>query len=65
VGYKNPIDYTLTKLSERQEELKDFLSNGKLEHFHDYHRICGVIHGLDYAKDILLDLAKRLEEEDE
>lgn len=65
MGYKDPIDYTLTKLSARQEELKNFLAGGKLSEFYDYHRICGVIQGLDYAKDILLDLAKRMEEDDE
>lgn len=28
----------------------------------EYHRLCGVVQGLNYAKELLKDLAKQLEE---
>lgn len=65
MSYRTPIEYVLTKLSERQDELKEFISRGSIADFNEYHKICGVIQGLDYAKTTLLDLAKRMEDEDE
>lgn len=65
MSYNTPIDYLLAKYGERQNELREFLANGNLKDFNEYHKICGVIQGLDFAKRILLDLAKKLETEDE
>lgn len=31
----------------------------------EYHRLCGVIQGIDFAKVIMKDLAKRMESDDE
>lgn len=31
----------------------------------EYHRLCGVVQGLNYAKELLKDLAKRMEKDDE
>lgn len=65
MSYRTPIEYVLTKLSERQGELKEFICKGNIKDFTEYHKICGVIQGLDFAKETLLDLAKRMEDEDE
>ena len=55
------LEYVDSKLNERRNELKDFLANGALKDFNEYQKLCGVIQGLDYAKQIILDLANRLE----
>lgn len=65
MSYRTPMDYLLAKYGERQDELREFLANGSIKDFNEYHKICGVIQGLDYAKTTLLDLAKRMETEDE
>ena len=31
----------------------------------EYHRLCGVVQGLNYAKELLKDLAKKLENSDD
>jgi len=31
----------------------------------EYHRLCGVIQGIDFAKDVINNLAKRMEDDDE
>jgi hypothetical protein len=55
------LEYVDSKLNERRNELKDFLANGALKDFNEYQKLCGVIQGLDYAKQIISDLANRLE----
>ena len=55
------LEYVDSKLNERRTELKDFLANGSLKDFNEYQKLCGVIQGLDYAKQIISDLAHRLE----
>jgi|APCry1669188970_1035186.scaffolds.fasta_scaffold216248_1 hypothetical protein len=55
------LEYVDSKLNERRTELKDFLANGSLKDFNEYQKLCGVIQGLDYAKQIISDLANRLE----
>lgn len=65
MSYRTPIEYAVTRIAERQGELKEFISRGSITDFNEYHKICGVIQGLDYAKTTLLDLAKRMENEDE
>lgn len=65
MAYRTPIEYAVTKIAERQDELREFISRGNLADFNEYHKICGVIQGLDFAKTTLIDLAKRMEDEDE
>ena len=65
MGYTTPLDYVESKLNERREQLKETLASGVVKDYSEYQRLCGVISGLDYATQIILDLAKRLEKEDE
>ena len=65
MGYTTPLDYVESKLNERREQLKETLASGVVSDYPEYQRLCGVISGLDYANQIIIDLAKRLEREDE
>jgi hypothetical protein len=65
MGHNTPLEYVESKLSERREQLKETLASGVIKDYSEYQRLCGVISGLDHATQIILDLAKRLEKEDE
>lgn len=65
MGYTTPLEYVESKLVERRKQIEDTLASGVAKDYSEYQRLCGVISGLDYATQITLDLAKRLEKEDE
>lgn len=65
MSYNTPLDYIVSKLNERREQLKETLASGVVKDYAEYQRLCGVISGLDYATQTTLDLAKRLEKDDE
>jgi hypothetical protein len=65
MSYNTPLEYIESKLNERREQLKETLASGVVQDYAEYQRLCGVISGLDYATHITLDLANRLEKEDE
>ena len=51
----------VSKFDERRQELQDFIGQGALKDYSEYQNLCGVIQGLGFAKQCILDLAKRLE----
>lgn len=59
------LEHIVSKLDERRTELEHFLGQGRLPDFNEYHKLCGVIQGLDFAKQTITDLAKRLEQDDD
>jgi hypothetical protein len=65
MSYNTPLEYIVSKLNERREQLKETLGSGVVKDYAEYQRLCGVISGLDYATQTTLDLAKRLEKDDE
>jgi hypothetical protein len=65
MGYTTPLDYVESKLNERRDQMKETLASGVVKDYAEYQRLCGVISGLDFAIQTILDLAKRLEREDE
>lgn len=59
------LEFIKSKLDDRRLEIEQFLGQGRVPDFNEYHKLCGVIQGLDYAKQIVTDLAKRLEQDDD
>ena len=57
----NEIEYIESKLDERRIEVEQHLGRGAAKNYDEYQKLCGVIQDLDYAKQILLDLAQRME----
>lgn len=61
MSYANEIDYIYSKLDERRTEIEQHLGRGFVKNYDEYQKLCGVIQGLGFAKEILLDLAQRME----
>jgi hypothetical protein len=64
VSYSNALEYLDSKLQEERMLIVDTLIQGKLDEG-EYKRLCGVLQGLDLAKNHIKDLAKRLERDNE
>ena len=62
---KQTVDYINSKIDERRAEITMFMSRGTVEDYSEYQKLCGVIQGLAYAKQIVTDLAQKEEEDDE
>ena len=62
MSYSNALEYLDSKLQEERKLIIDNLIQGKLDEG-EYKRLCGVLQGLDLAKNQIQDLAKRIEEE--
>jgi hypothetical protein len=61
----NAIEAAIKELRERRTQLSDALANRAAKTFEEYQFICGEIRGLTAVETYLLDLAKRMEHEDD
>lgn len=59
------IEYLISKLDIRRQELQEFVAQGGVKDFPEYQRLCGTIQGLVFATELTNDLAKRLESNDD
>ena len=59
MAYDSGVEYLLHKLDEQRSRLMDSLRSGKLDH-PEYKRICGSLDGIEFAKNLIIDLQKRL-----
>lgn len=59
--YSNPLEYINSKLDERRIEIEQHLGRGQAKDYSEYQKLCGIIQGLEFAKQITLDLAQRME----
>ena len=64
MSYSNALEYLDSKLQEERMLIVDTLIQGKLDEG-EYKRLCGVLQGLELAKNHIKDLAKRLERDNE
>ena len=64
-GVDQTLQFVVSKLEERSNELREFISQGSIRDFTEYHKLCGVIQGLTFAKETITGLAQRLETEDD
>jgi hypothetical protein len=55
------LNYLITKLNERRVEIEQHLGRGVAKTQEEYQKLCGLIQGLDFAKQIIADLADRME----
>jgi len=65
MSYTTPLEYLKSKIEDERSNVVSFLSQGTLKDIEEYRRLCGVIQGLDAAKVLINDLAKRMETDDE
>ena len=59
------FSYLTTKLDQRRSEIVEHIALGGLKEMTDYHKLCGFIQGLEFAKELTLDLSKRMDNDDE
>jgi len=56
-----PLDYLSAQIEDRRTSIEQHLGRGGAATFDEYQKLCGVIQGLDTAKQIITDLAQRME----
>ncbi len=61
----NAIEMAIKKLTEKQDQLIDFVSNGGAKTFEHYSAIVGELKGLTYAVNELKDTNDRLTKEND
>lgn len=59
--YGTSLEYIDSKLDERRIEIEQHLGRGAAKTYDEYQKLCGVVQGLGFAKEILTDLAQRME----
>lgn len=65
MSFSTPFDYIKTKLDERRTEIEQHLGRGVAKDYSEYQKLCGVLQGLDYAKELIQDLQKRMENDED
>jgi len=65
MSYSHPLDYINSKLDERRIEIEQHLGRGTAKSFEEYQKLCGIVQGLDTAKQIVADLAQRMEQDED
>ena len=61
--YSNQYEYLLGHFDEEIVLITRYLASNSATGIEDYRRLCGVIQGLNLAKNIVNDLAKRQEDD--
>lgn len=59
--YNNVYDYLVADFTKQQESVGAQLMSGRVASIEDYRRLCGLVQGLEYAKEAVRDLQKRQE----
>jgi methyl coenzyme M reductase subunit D len=61
MAYNNAYEYLIADFTKQQETVGAQLMNGRISSMEEYRRLCGLIQGLEYAKETVKDLHKRQE----
>jgi hypothetical protein len=59
------LEVLLKNIDEKVQQLNNSITNGNVEKFEDYKKLCGEVRGLLTAREYVLDLKDRLESSDE
>ena len=59
------LDILVHRLDEKILQLQEHISNGNLDKFEEYKKLCGEIKGLLTARQYITDLNKTMETDDE
>ena len=61
--YSTAYDYLIGKLTEQEDVVAQHLVNGKVYDIEEYKRLCGLVEGLRFAKELIKDLKNRQEQD--
>ena len=64
MSYRTPLEYLESKLRDEHDLIVGNIIQGSLDAL-EYKRLCGVLQGLDLARNHIKDLTKRMEQSDE
>lgn len=59
------LEFLLSKISEEAQSLGYTISRGSAKDYAEYQHLCGKLRGLLVAEDLIKDLQKRMEDNDE
>ena len=59
------LQFLLTRISEEIKHLEFNIGRGVAEDYAEYQHLCGKVRGLLIAEDLITDLQKKMEENDE
>ena len=59
------LEYISAKLDERRVEIEQHLGRGAAKTYDEYQKLCGFIQGLEFAQQLIADLAERMETKDD
>ena len=65
MSFSTPFDYIKSKLDERRTEIEQHLGRGVAKDYSEYQKLCGILQGLDYAKELTQDLQKSMENDED
>lgn len=63
MSYSTAYDYLTSKLTEQEDVVAQHLVNGKVYDIEEYKRLCGLVEGLRFAKELIKDLKNRQEQD--
>jgi hypothetical protein len=52
------------EINKLKQDREAFVTAGRPDSFEDYRNVCGVIHGLNLANDIINDLVRKMNDDD-
>ena len=56
-------DYLRNKLQDKRQSVMGFMAGGQAKDHAEYRHLCGILQGLEFADNLIVDLAKRLLED--
>jgi hypothetical protein len=59
------FSYLHSKLDERSKEIMEHMARGSVTDMSEYSKLCGFIRGLEHARELITDLSKRMDNDDE
>lgn len=56
---------TLKEIGKLKQEREAYVAAGRCDNIEDYRRVCGIVHGLNYAENIIQELMSKMEKADD
>jgi hypothetical protein len=56
---------TLKEIAKLKQEREAYVAAGRCDNIEDYRRVCGIVHGLNYAENIIQELMLKMEKADD
>lgn len=61
--YQQIAEYLLSRLQDKKQSTAEHMARGHAKDYAEYRQLCGLIQGLEFAENLVNDLAKRLLED--